>query len=95
MEEAPENGAGVSAASETRAVAKYAAPDQKNLSRAFTLTLLHLTSPAWMLRLTPAGNKDCQRGVLVGGYPRLQLLLGLLLPKPADGGPGNFNAHQH
>ena len=37
MEEAPENGAGVSAASETRAVAKYAAPDQKNLSRAFTL----------------------------------------------------------
>ena len=37
MEQTPENGAGVSAAPEARAAAKYAAPDQKTISRAFTL----------------------------------------------------------
>jgi len=45
MEQAPENSAGVSAAPEARAAPKYAAPDQKTISRAFTLDppAFHLT----------------------------------------------------
>ena len=45
MEQAPENGAGVSAAPEARTAPRYAAPDQKTISRAFSLDppAFHLT----------------------------------------------------